>query len=266
MRLALCLIIGVLAAAPASAKLYQITVDGTLTEQLAPGSDANLAVGSKVTVTMRFDSRYVENVPSFGYQVISPYFSEEDKSGVFQGTALETTGRTFFRIDAPGLTWTTRYDELDGFPFYFVDESAIGGPNFYFGRPIILFSGSKVVGLSGYMYSGDGSGPPTLTLGSEPGTGERYVTLDGNGQPVAHATYTPAKLSANFLIDNSGTNPINQYKTPGFRGVWDFGHSSVTAVPESASWMMMIAGFGMVGAAMRRRGQRGRSHVELDAA
>ena len=37
-------------------------------------------------------------------------------------------------------------------------------------------------------------------------------------------------------------------------------------IPEPASWMMMIAGFGLVGAAMRRRGPGGRSHVGLGAA
>ena len=41
---------------------------------------------------------------------------------------------------------------------------------------------------------------------------------------------------------------------------------SYTAVPEPASWALLIAGFGLVGAAMRRRGQHGRSHVGLGAA
>jgi len=45
----------------------------------------------------------------------------------------------------------------------------------------------------------------------------------------------------------------NTYVSPGFRIRWDFAGSSVSAVPEPASWAMMIAGFGAVGATMRRR-------------
>jgi len=37
-----------------------------------------------------------------------------------------------------------------------------------------------------------------------------------------------------------------------FRGIWDFAASSA-GIPEPASWAMLIAGFGLVGSALRRR-------------
>jgi len=48
----------------------------------------------------------------------------------------------------------------------------------------------------------------------------------------------------------------NQYETPGFTITWNLKGSSfrkLGAVPEPASWALMLAGFGVTGAALRRR-------------
>jgi hypothetical protein len=59
-------------------------------------------------------------------------------------------------------------------------------------------------------------------------TASGYVTASTNSTTLVFGFYNPPSY---FLLDNI----------------------SVTTVPEPASWALMIAGFGMIGAAMRRR-------------
>ena len=52
-----------------------------------------------------------------------------------------------------------------------------------------------------------------------------------------------------------GVHPTAAIQAAGYRDMdRQFGLTAVSAVPEPASWAMMILGFGMVGAAIRRRG------------
>jgi PEP-CTERM motif len=75
------------------------------------------------------------------------------------------------------------------------------------------------------------------------------VDADGNSIVGSNRNYAPA---ANYITDNTGNLPWQEtIYDRGFRT-----YVNVAGVPEPASWMLMIAGFGMVGAAMRR--QRGR--------
>ncbi len=60
---------------------------------------------------------------------------------------------------------------------------------------------------------------------------------------------------ANFSFGGSGVSRVVFDNATGGGGNWIFGLSQLTygAVPETASWAMLIAGFGLVGAAARRR-------------
>jgi hypothetical protein len=60
------------------------------------------------------------------------------------------------------------------------------------------------------------------------GTVSGYVTASSSSTELLFAFYSPPSF---WLLDNV----------------------SVSAIPEPASWALMIAGFGMIGAAMRRR-------------
>jgi hypothetical protein len=73
------------------------------------------------------------------------------------------------------------------------------------------------------------------------------VDNDGNGTSIISTRdYLPA---ANYITDNSGTLPWQQTTYDrGFRTWVD-----VAAVPEPATWMMLLVGFGLVGFAMRRQ-------------
>jgi len=126
---------------------------------------------------------------------------------------LPTAGPTFFRIDGPNMTWTASDDISNG--------------------PAIAFQNGKITALRLSLV-------PDFDI--RPGLQSGTVTTVpiGPGDKIfdAHGLY------------------MAQYTTPGFTISWDYGHSTfqdVSAVPEPVSWMMMIAGFGMAGGALRRR-------------
>ena len=72
------------------------------------------------------------------------------------------------------------------------------------------------------------------------------LDADGNQIFASTRTYAPGK---NYITDNTGNLPWQEtIYDRGFRTYVD-----VAAVPEPASWAMMISGFALVGGAMRRR-------------
>jgi PEP-CTERM motif len=101
--------------------------------------------------------------------------------------------------------------------------------------------------------------------------GESYEWLFGSFSPVggnaAAGTYTFFNASALIEIYNPGPDPLSgsddQYgfitfaqTCPGQEEECTFSRDVIAApggVPEPASWAMMLAGFGLVGAAARRR-------------
>lgn len=92
----------------------------------------------------------------------------------------------------------------------------------------------------------------------------------GDDVNVTIAIYDASNtLLESYVVANSGGNiatpnsfigfsrtsaDISKYTlSAGYIAVWDLTTTSGSAVPEPASWALMIAGFGLVGAAARRR-------------
>ena len=78
------------------------------------------------------------------------------------------------------------------------------------------------------------------------------VTLDGN--LIDRIASGPHEIwSAKDVYLTEGSHQLFVYGRSGSRGGSYAGTADYTAVPEPAAWAMMISGFGLVGAAMRRR-------------
>lgn len=233
-------VIGMAAVAtPAAATQLNITVTGVLVSQgnqsgiHNTGVDANLSVGSTIILTASFDTSREIAWGDTGYSIVGMY-------------GLPDTGNSFFRIDGPGVHWQAA-DEFDdgGLPFY------AAPPPLGTQLPAIILQGDKVVGLAGPLQ-------PSSAQNRAPG-------LDlGSRVPFAYDGNFPVPVLANFFgIGAPNGEYGNTYNTPGFGGVWDFANSTVidppspdailAAVPEPATWAMLLAGFGMVGFALRRR-------------
>ncbi len=83
--------------------------------------------------------------------------------------------------------------------------------------------------------------------------------ISGTGNNWKPGTYNPAGSLSDFNgLDSAGKWTLNIYDTKfnfktGDLCDWTLQLTPTSAVPEPATWAMMIAGFGMVGAQLRRR-------------
>jgi hypothetical protein len=103
--------------------------------------------------------------------------------------------------------------------------------------------------LLGFSFSGDSDGFTLdgFSIGEVLGEGAmRQLTL----------RFTPTRLGAFSALLNITTDQFASFGTPGQIFTLDLSGNGVTGssvVPEPANWMMLIAGFGVVGVAVRRR-------------
>lgn len=250
-------------ASPATGAQFNVSLTGVLTSQLNEsglfntGVDPNLAVGDTITLTASFDSSRLIAWGDTGYSVVG-----------FAG--MPTSGNSFFRIEAPGMTWKASDDVLDGIPFFTYDYNVSGQPRVIFneGAPAIIIQGDKVVGMIGTLSPSGSSARPSLDMGAYIGhSSDKYYSASPD-DPVTHTSNfaTLFGLGDTFSITAPNGMYFNNYNTPGFTGVWDFANSSVvdppspsdvviaSAVPEPATWAMFLLGFGAVGFTLRRRG------------
>lgn len=109
------------------------------------------------------------------------------------------------------------------------------------------FSGSGVGSITGILLS---AYTPSSVIGVD---AAKVTSLVGPGKMVGYA-YTYPSLDANVLIDYS----TNFFHAPVDAAIMTysgngFAIAAPAAVPEPATWALMIGGFAIIGAAMRRR-------------
>jgi len=127
-------------------------------------------------------------------------------------------------------------------------RAGYGTDNFFFG---IESTGGSFTALnptiSNLLFFGPGNNPFFGPSGSTLFVGSGYVGLEYN-EPSAH-------YSASFVAGGSGnvTAYVGAEGGDNVGPLMDNFRFSITSVPEPATWLTMILGFGGIGAMMRRR-------------
>ncbi len=119
---------------------------------------------------------------------------------------------------------------------------------------------SDANGLTGprFATATDDSGQPVGTqIGADFGPWSQNGLTAAYGTLVGELNGVYSALGANGTFTAASTGVLNLYYWDSNSGD-NFGSItfSIAAVPEPATWALMILGFGAVGAAMRRRGAR----------
>ncbi|HET9159255.1 MAG TPA: PEPxxWA-CTERM sorting domain-containing protein [Caulobacteraceae bacterium] len=230
------------AATGAAATTYTVTIPGTITATTGSGP---IQVGDTVTLTTTFDDNYVVNWGATGYMVAGSMLSGSNYPG---NASLPTSGALNWSISVDGFTYTARDYEHDfGVPFY-VDGS-LGHPTRAISGPAIVFNSSGVFGVDELeQVATDGTRPEFDSV-----NGHIAILFD----PSTANDFNALPLADSFNIRRSSYQLPDSFGQTA-QGSWNFAGATVlvngvSAVPEASAWAMMIAGFGMVGAAVRLR-------------
>lgn len=186
-----------------------------------------------------------------GLPIIAAFFADVDTRAA-NGGSVQWGSNTFGGRNAFGATWTdvgyypSQSNKLNTFQLLLVDRSDIAVGDFD-----IVLNYDKIQWETGGADGGtNGVGGTSASVGYNKGTGAtagQYGTL-------------PGSLVNGALLDN-GPNSLVAGSNVGVAGRYIFNVRSgaVTppptngAVPEPATWAMMIGGFGMIGASLRYR-------------
>ena len=208
-----------------------------------------------------------------------------DKIGLF-GAGLDLTGlaytATYFIDDVKATE--IRYTSHDGYGSYYYSKNNLYGGNDYVGlNPIsarltiagvTISIGGNDAGQSAkydynpYYYSGsldythtslneysrkaDGSRIGNDALSSYAFTDNATITSSELRTADAYKVL-PGKGASSYLRTDYATGDLVSLQF----NVTSFASGGVAAVPEPASWALMIGGFGIAGGALRRRAARG---------
>ncbi len=183
-----------------------------------------------------------------GQPIIAAFFADVDTRGANGGTTKYGTG-TFNGRNAFGVTYNavgyfpSQDDKTNTFQLLMVDRSDINAGDFD-----IVFNYDQIKWETGSASGGtNGFGGSSASVGynagsNAPGT---YGQLNGSLVNGALLDGGPNSLVANSNIGQAG------------RYIFQVRNGQVVtppgAVPEPATWAMMIGGFGMIGASLRYR-------------
>ncbi|MBC7812693.1 MAG: PEPxxWA-CTERM sorting domain-containing protein [Burkholderiales bacterium] len=235
-------VIALFYAGQANATTYRATLVGTLINETTVREASAYYVGSTIKLTTTFSDRYAAETP-FGYNIAGFYS--------YDLTPVD------FVITSDGGNWGTRDDKSDGEDIvyryeYSVDKSDGTGDEFQYelGSPAIAFANGKVIGIeTRFVPFGN---VPSLYSGTVARGYKTCYNIYTDAEIICRSTWQPSVFSDQFYLLSEALY-FNTYSGSDFVGIWDFAGSSVVALPEPASWALMVAGFGFTGTSLRRR-------------
>ncbi len=230
------------AATSASAAVQTVSRHGSIFFQFAPDFAYNpdhltslldFQIGDAIDLTITYDDAEIGPLVRGINASPNPLLTNPNITGVALGNGNPANSVTFtVGSHTVGLSDFACAPDPDAC-------EAATGFDFHFGPTAIFYRG-RFLGIDSLF--GIGGSPFT-----NPGIGQfvKYVLVDGDPTFPA-AVGAPNRTDYVFLSSAGQGNFV-------FLGKFD--GPGVTSVPEPASWAMLIAGFGLTGAAMRRRQQ-----------
>ncbi|WP_332764037.1 PEPxxWA-CTERM sorting domain-containing protein [Phenylobacterium sp.] len=235
-----------------TASSASVVVQGQLVaERGFPYVDPHLSLGDPVTAVISFDPNNAIQLGKSGYSLAQ---------------------MSTLRVSSSGFLMPFS-DKFDGDPiaaqYFETNCEAEFGPGCshsdetrFVKNGAILYKGSKVIGLIGKSAPSYFDIGPDYNLGSRMNPGpdatdyigwHGYCLRQSKSEPYDCDGRGNWTATSDFWID--APTYTSTYYTQGFRGVWDFDGARIVGIPEPSAWAMMLMGFGLAGAALRRRGR-----------
>ena len=212
------------------------------------GQDNGVGPGGAFTNSNAAEAAFLAGAGAFGGQVKTETF-ESAANGFYSPLVLDGLKITYNTANfGPGLSG--------------VNSTTIGGPLYGFN---VTPGGSKWLGFPDFLNS-----TATFKLNKASHSFGFYLTgvqdiqtsqitlklLDGSLATFNVPLNTAGGVTYFGLTDTTGFTEVRlqQANKPGFADAYGIDNISFGVVPEPATWALLIAGFGMVGVARRRRG------------
>jgi hypothetical protein len=211
------------------------------------------ALAAAIATTPAMATMTADPVGDFEHSYVGPHVADADITGVdasFDGTNFHLSVTTAGDIGTtPGVFYVWGYNRGSGVPRL----QFVGAPPAI--KPYLKFDGVDLTFPFGLSVVGGQTFPPSFDnyWGLVTVTGNRLdailpaALVPSAGFDFAHYQFT---VWAHVPVDPDDSDPSNARIADFSRTVTING-----AIPEPASWALMIAGFGLAGAALRR--QRG---------